>query len=534
MKHTFLKASLSASLLLSSAGAILQPSAVFAQEESFTEFAQDENTSVSNEIAAEEFSEETILENTEAGTYRNGTDVSCNLTLNTKVNGEIADHTTFVPGQEEVEVQLGGTLDLSKVWSSYDAFKLAYTLTHSTAEFRSKALKGSYTYTFTINPDVVTVNEDILCNPAEWQKAFEEGSGDKASAFFSFMRCSAASYDETTGEVSVTFTINENSTNKVSVGTIEDNKKTAKPKTIEAYSPKGGMVIKSENFTNGAVAVPRPAKFCGEIDMDPWMAMVFPIRFNAETVLEQLTLNVPDTSVSFNVENGTWADGTNETKSIVLPTKVVNIDGTWQAAGTLSEDLIPSGMIASEGFDKKTGKWTPALNMDENGIIMNADGTDGASYTYSFDKKVVEDEEEELKTTTIYRVYNPNSGEHFYTGDLRERDYLISLGWNDENIGWVSPEKSDYPVYRVYNPNAGDHHYTMNEEERDVLVSLGWKDEGIAWYSMPHGQGVEVLRQYNPNAKAAGAHNFTTDRKENNHLISLGWSGEGVGWWVIE
>ena len=29
-----------------------------------------------------------------------------------------------------------------------------------------------------------------------------------------------------------------------------------------------------------------------------------------------------------------------------------------------------------------------------------------------------------------------DSGEHFYTSSEGERNHLISLGWNDEGIGW--------------------------------------------------------------------------------------------------
>lgn len=135
---------------------------------------------------------------------------------------------------------------------------------------------------------------------------------------------------------------------------------------------------------------------------------------------------------------------------------------------------------------------------------------------------------------TLYRVYNPNSGEHFYTQDLNEKKHLISLGWNDEGIGWTSPKKSQYPVYRLYNPNAGDHHYTKDKAERDFLAANGWKDEGIGWYSLAEKQGVEVYRQYNPNAAGAGAHNYTTNKTEHDFLVSVGWNGEGVAWWAVK
>ncbi|MCI1314771.1 MAG: hypothetical protein LKH11_10300 [Solobacterium sp.] len=38
-------------------------------------------------------------------------------------------------------------------------------------------------------------------------------------------------------------------------------------------------------------------------------------------------------------------------------------------------------------------------------------------------------------------------------------------------------------VKRVYNPDSGEHFYTKNKAEKDHLVSVGWQDEGIAWYA---------------------------------------------------
>ncbi|MEI3377526.1 MAG: hypothetical protein V8R08_06855 [Coriobacteriales bacterium] len=130
----------------------------------------------------------------------------------------------------------------------------------------------------------------------------------------------------------------------------------------------------------------------------------------------------------------------------------------------------------------------------------------------------------------MYRVYNPNSGEHFYTASEFERDHLIELGWKNEQVGWYAPVKSDAPVFRLYNPNAGEHHFTMSAVERDALVKEGWNDEGIGWYS-DENQTVKVLRQYNPNAYANN-HNYTTSQYEFDHNISLGWQDEGIAWYA--
>lgn len=131
----------------------------------------------------------------------------------------------------------------------------------------------------------------------------------------------------------------------------------------------------------------------------------------------------------------------------------------------------------------------------------------------------------------MYRLYNPNSGEHFYTANSAERDMLVGVGWRYESVGWVAPSVSGTPVYRLYNPNAGDHHYTKSAGERDWLISLGWNDEGIGWYS-DDAETVPVYRQYNPNA-VSGAHNYTWNKAENDYLASIGWNAEGIGWYAV-
>ena len=132
---------------------------------------------------------------------------------------------------------------------------------------------------------------------------------------------------------------------------------------------------------------------------------------------------------------------------------------------------------------------------------------------------------------TMYRLYNRNSGEHFYTSDVEELNGLKTLGWEFEGIAWYAPSTSSTPVYRLYNPNAGDHHYTSDPGERDGLTALGWIYEKIGWYSN-EGNGVPIYRQYNPNA-ATGSHNYTSDVTENNTLGTLGWNLEGIGWYGV-
>lgn len=152
----------------------------------------------------------------------------------------------------------------------------------------------------------------------------------------------------------------------------------------------------------------------------------------------------------------------------------------------------------------------------------------------------------EVTAKAMHRLYNPNSGEHFYTASDKEKNYLASIGWKYEGIGWYAPDKKHgEPVYRLYNKNGGEHHYTVFGYERQALVKAGWEYEGVGWYSYealskfstnlryPYPDAVPLYRQYNPNA-FSNNHNYTGSIAENNWLVSLGWKSEGIGWYGIE
>ena len=136
-----------------------------------------------------------------------------------------------------------------------------------------------------------------------------------------------------------------------------------------------------------------------------------------------------------------------------------------------------------------------------------------------------------VASVPMYRLYNPNSGEHFYTAGESERGNLVNLGWKYEGIGWYAPKSSNTPVYRLYNPNTGDHHFTTNSSERQKCIKAGWRDEKIGWYSDDK-KAVPLYREYNPNV-IAGTHNYTTSKSEHNYLVSLGWKNEGIGWYGV-
>ena len=187
-----------------------------------------------------------------------------------------------------------------------------------------------------------------------------------------------------------------------------------------------------------------------------------------------------------------------------------------------------------------------------------------------------------LPAAAMLRLYNRNSGEHFYTASVSEKNNLVTAGWTYEGLAWTAPGAAG-EIFRLYNGNAGDHHYTASASERDALIAAGWTYEGVGWCTAAaapdvssesstgaasgassetgtgtaagassetgtgaasgassktgtgtvagaSGNPVPVYRAYNPNS---GRHSFTADVSEQKALAELGWQDEGIAWYGI-
>ena len=191
------------------------------------------------------------------------------------------------------------------------------------------------------------------------------------------------------------------------------------------------------------------------------------------------------------------------------------------------QDYCVAVVNPGESFYYSGGKWSDWTEAIPDVKKSLDDGEHMVVDNFSIKAYVVAD------STAMYRLYNPNSGEHFYTADAAEKDNVVNAGWTYEGIAWNAPLFSDTPVYRLYNPNSGEHFYTTKIDERDSLTPLGWRDEGIGWYSSVEAD-IPVYRLYNPNAAGiyeAGAHFYTLNENEKDHLDEIGWNYEGIGWY---
>lgn len=168
---------------------------------------------------------------------------------------------------------------------------------------------------------------------------------------------------------------------------------------------------------------------------------------------------------------------------------------------------------------------------DQTGNIMalSCDGTLGALRYKGFISGSTPVQIPAIKDqghNAIYRMYNPNNGEHIYTISLAEANMLRQVGLEYEGVGWISPD-SGTPVYRLYNIVEGIHMYCTSSSEISSLKKVGWKNEGIAFYSDGN---KPIYRLYNPNS---GVHHFTKSYEEKQALLKYGWNDEEIGFYTV-
>lgn len=228
-------------------------------------------------------------------------------------------------------------------------------------------------------------------------------------------------------------------------------------------------------------------------------------------------------------------------------------DQTWTGkALTPSPTVILGGKTLTEGVDYDlayanntdagTATVTAAFKGNYSGvatgtfkITKNDGGSKDDSGSKGDDDSKGDSGSQQAGSVSMLRLYNPYTGEHFYTSNAAEVANLTAVGWKYEGEAWTAPSKSATPVYRLYNPyvEGGDHHYASNAAEVSMLKASGWSYEGVAWFSADAKAGVAVYRAYNPFA-VAGTHHYTTVKAEIDSLVEAGWRNENIAWYGLK
>lgn len=217
----------------------------------------------------------------------------------------------------------------------------------------------------------------------------------------------------------------------------------------------------------------------------------------------------------------------------------VKVDGAWYCVDLTWDDsgngdyyfLVSETTLSSR--DTGLGEHTPETFYSKFGRPACPADYDRSKAGSSQATTVTPSEPVSPATIPVYRLYNRQTGEHLYTKNTVERNYLIAIGWADEKVAFTAYAYTGTPVYRFFNRIGGEHFYTTSIVERNALMkNAEWSYEYIAFYTPATGK--PVYRAFNTTAPV-NSHLFTTSAYEFSKALAAGnWRNEGIGWYAVK
>jgi len=141
----------------------------------------------------------------------------------------------------------------------------------------------------------------------------------------------------------------------------------------------------------------------------------------------------------------------------------------------------------------------------------------------------------------VYRFYNRETGTHFYTISVSERDSVIQafpqFAYEGATFSALAQARAGaVPVFRFYNTKTSTHFYTTSVSERDGIIAYypQFAYENTAFYAMPDAGTdgrVGVFRFFN---KVTGAHFYTASVTERDKVVASypNFVYEGIAFYV--
>ena len=254
----------------------------------------------------------------------------------------------------------------------------------------------------------------------------------------------------------------------------------------------------------------------------------------------------------------------------------------WPVVITLSNSNTNEGSLTSGSVTIQPQNWNdPTKNTIT--VYAHEDGIDQGPVRYnisianvgSLDPAFNNLNTDYLKTVSIlnmangdqsvYRLFNPSTGRHYFTSVKSERDNALANGYISEGTGFyyckndsfdvirLSNELSgqsrltssipeinsaqqnslatsvafsssfngDIPVYGLYSSKADDYFYTTSIAEKNAAITgMGYTDQGVSFFSCPNNY-QPVYRMYRA---STGSHFYTINTDERVAAQNVGYT----------
>lgn len=165
--------------------------------------------------------------------------------------------------------------------------------------------------------------------------------------------------------------------------------------------------------------------------------------------------------------------------------------------------------------------YTPHLNQSFPGIYTSFFGSDPSALPNPY------------HSASVFRMYFPWNGRHFYTSSYTETLDIVARGAKFEGVAFLAPNyPGSVPAYRFWLPSLSKHFYTTSEVERSYVQNiLRFNYEGISFYTQPTQvpTTMPIYRLWQP---SSGDHLYTTSAAERDGATRVGYIYEGIAFYA--
>ena len=187
-------------------------------------------------------------------------------------------------------------------------------------------------------------------------------------------------------------------------------------------------------------------------------------------------------------------------------------------AGSRSDYLV---LNASTG---KTLVVDIVAGRDGKDSLQNVENIRFGTEALTLAAALVEPADSDNSAFQVYRFYNTETGSHFFTTSIAERNSVVEtldvLSFEGNAFDSNVTEANGTAVFRFYNKDNGVHFYTAAAEEAASLrLNAGFKDEGISYYAANDDSngGTALYRFYNTQNDS---HFYTVSEAERDNIIN--------------
>jgi len=138
-----------------------------------------------------------------------------------------------------------------------------------------------------------------------------------------------------------------------------------------------------------------------------------------------------------------------------------------------------------------------------------------------------------VSSVGLYRLYNIQTGEHFYTADYAEAFALRGTNYVIEGVeGSIFRENfyNSIPLYRLYNSSTDRHFYTTSDVELAIVIKQGFmleRREGYLASTTDSPSGATLANLYRLYNRITNDHFYTKNPSEADAAAQSGYTREG-------